>query len=107
MYAIVQSGGHQYKVAEGDVIAVEKIVGDVGVQVDLANVLFVTGKGEGDPKIGTPLVEGAKIIAEITRQGRDKKIIVLKKKRRKGYKKKQGHRQPYTELKITKISASS
>lgn len=100
MYAIIQTGGKQYKVAEGDRLRVEKLPEDVGATVKLDQVLFIAGN---DRKIGTPVISGAEVAAEVIAQDRDKKIIVFKKKRRKGYKKKQGHRQSYTELKITKI----
>lgn len=102
MYAIIQTGGKQYKVAEGDRLRVEKLPGEIGAKVKLDHVLFVAGD---DRKIGTPVVSGAEVAAEVVAQDRAAKIIVFKKKRRKGYKKKQGHRQSYTELKITKIKA--
>ena len=102
MYAVVETGGKQYKVAEGQKIAVEKLDGDIGAKLTFDQVLAVGG--EGDLKIGQPLVAGAKVEVEITEQGRGDKIIVFKKKRRKGYHKKQGHRQSYTMLKINKIT---
>lgn len=102
MYAIIKTGGKQYRVAEGETLRVEKLNGDVGADITLDDVLFVGGDA---PKIGLPKVEGASVQATITGQGRAKKVIVFKKKRRKGYHKKQGHRQAYTELKITGISA--
>ena len=103
MYAVIRTGGKQYKVTEGENLKIEKIEGEAGSAVLLDEVLFVGGSGA--PKIGTPLIDGAKVDAEIVRQARDRKITVYKKKRRKGYEKKVGHRQPYTELKINKISA--
>ena len=102
MYAVVETGRKQYKVAEGQKIAVEKLDGDIGAKLTFDQVLAVGG--EGDLKIGQPLVAGAKVEVEITEQGRGDKIIVFKKKRRKGYHKKQGHRQSYTMLKINKIT---
>lgn len=103
MYAIIKTGGKQYRVSEGQTLRVEKLDGDKGDSVRLDTVLLVGG--EGETRIGTPTVEGAAVDAQIMRQGRGKKIIVFKKKRRKGYHKKQGHRQAFTELKITGISA--
>jgi large subunit ribosomal protein L21 len=103
MYAIIKTGGKQYRVSEGDTIRVEKIPGDVGSNVELDEVLMVGGTD--DVSVGTPLVSGAKVTAEITAQDRAKKIIVFKMKRRKNYRRKQGHRQPYTELRITGVSA--
>ncbi len=103
MYAVIKTGGKQYKVSPGDVIRVEKLPGEPGEEIELNEVLLV-GEGE-NLKIGQPLVEGAKVIATILDQGRSKKIIVFKKKRRKNYKKKRGHWQYYTELQIKEIQA--
>lgn len=101
MYAIVCTGGKQYRVTEGEVITVERIPGEVGDAVELKDVLLV--KGEEDLRIGAPTVQGALIQGQIVRQDRGKKIIVFKHKRRKGYRKKQGHRQDLTWLRIQKI----
>ena len=101
MYAVIASGGKQYKVSKGDSVRVEKLQGSVGTKVVINDVLML-GEGENS-KIGTPLVQGAKVEAEITTQGRAKKIVVFKFKRRKKFRKKQGHRQPFTELKVTGI----
>ena len=101
MYAIVEQGGKQYKVTEGAKLFVEKIDAEVGAKKILEPVLLIGG--DGNPKIGTPAVAGAKVEAEVLEQGKDKKILVLKKKRRKGYRKMQGHRQAFTVLKINKI----
>ena len=103
MYAIIKTGGKQYRVSEGQTLRVEKLDGEQGDSVRLDTVLLVGG--EGETRIGKPTLEGAAVDAQIVRQGRAKKIIVFKKKRRKGYHKKQGHRQAFTELKITGISA--
>ncbi|AEH44762.1 ribosomal protein L21 [Thermodesulfatator indicus DSM 15286] len=103
MYAVIKTGGKQYKVRPGDTIRVEKLPGEPGQEIELTDVLLVAK--DDDLKIGQPLVEGAKVIATIVNQGRSKKIIVFKKKRRKNYKKKMGHRQYYTELQIKEISA--
>ena len=102
MFAVVKTGGKQYKVSEGDVIQVEKLEGEVGAAVTLDQVLMV-GEDE-DVQVGTPMLDGNQVAAEITEQLKDKKIIVFKKKRRKNYRRKNGHRQLVTRLKITKIS---
>ncbi len=103
MYAVIKTGGKQYKVSPGERIRVEKIPGDPGTEVELSEVLLV---GEGDDlKIGQPTLPEAKVVATIVEQGRSRKIIVFKKKRRKNYKKKQGHRQYYTVLEIKEIKA--
>ena len=103
MYAVIKTGGKQYKVTEGASLKVEKLEGEKGAAVLLNEVLLIGG--DGTPKIGTPMVEGAEVEAEIVRQARDRKVLVYKKQRRKGYERKIGHRQQYTELKITKINA--
>ena len=100
MYAVIKTGGKQYRVAQGDKLHVEKLPGAVGDTVALNEVLLVGGDAI---KIGTPLVAGAKVEAKIVAQDRDKKIIIFKFRRRKNYRRKQGHRQPYTQLKITGI----
>lgn len=102
MYAIIETGGKQYRVQEGDQLAVEKLAGDVGAKITLEQILLVNKKGKA--VIGTPQVEGATVEAEVLAQSRGKKITVFKRKRRKGYSKKQGHRQDETTLKILKIS---
>ena len=101
MYAVVKTGGKQYRVAQGDVVRVEKLVGQVGDKITLNEVLFVGGNGK--VKIGTPTLPDVKVSAEILDQGRAKKIIVFKKKRRKSYSRKRGHRQRLTTIKITEI----
>ena len=102
MYAVIKTGGKQYRVTEGERLRVEKIAGDKGATVDFGEVLMLGGD---KVSIGLPLVSGAKVSAEIIRQGLDKKIIVFKMRRRKRYRRKNGHRQPFTELRITGISA--
>ena len=102
MYAIVQTGGKQYKVAEGDILKVEKLDGQAGAQVVLDQVLLVKDD-DGNVKVGKPVVENARITAQVIEQGKGKKIIVYKYKRRKNERKKQGHRQAYTKIKIEKI----
>lgn len=103
MYAVIKTGGKQYRVEQGQKLRVEKLPGNPGETIELDQVLLVAGSDT--PKIGQPLVEGAKVSAEILAQDRAKKIIVFKLKRRKNYRRKYGHRQPYTELKITGIHA--
>lgn len=103
MYAIIRTGGKQYQVAQGDQLRVEKLAGNVGETVELSEVLLV-GAGE-QLNIGQPVVEGAKVTATIVAQGKAKKVMVFKKKRRKGYQVKNGHRQQYTALRIEGISA--
>ncbi len=103
MYAVVRTGGKQARVSPGDSVRIERIQGEVGDTVELAEVLLVGDDGE--PKIGTPLVDGAKVVGTITAQGRGDKITVFKMKRRKGYRVKQGHRQEYTELRVERIEA--
>ncbi|TFG37912.1 MAG: 50S ribosomal protein L21 [Syntrophobacterales bacterium] len=101
MYAVIKSGGKQYRVSEGDFLKVEKLVGDKGDTVTFDEILMVSK--EGAVKIGTPLVEGAKVIGEIMDQDRGPKVFIFKMKRRKGYRKKTGHRQDLTGLKIKEI----
>ncbi|WP_315117024.1 50S ribosomal protein L21 [uncultured Clostridium sp.] len=104
MYAIVLTGGKQYKVSEGDVIYVEKLEAEVDSAIELDNVLAVS-KENGEFVVGKPVVEGAKVTAKVVNQGKGKKVVVFKYKRKKAYRKKQGHRQPYTKLQIEKINA--
>lgn len=101
MYGIVEVKGHQYKVKAGDTIDVQKMNAEVGSTVELENVLFVGGDS---PKVGTPTVAGAKVTAEVVRQARSRKVIVFVRKPGR-YQKKNGHRQPYTGLKIKEIKA--
>lgn len=102
MYAVIAAGGKQYKVEPGQVLRLEKVAGDVGQQIQLSPVLMVGGQGE--PKIGRPHLEGA-VTAVILEQGKSKKVVVFKKKRRKGYQVKRGHRQPFTSVRIQDIPA--
>ena len=103
MYAVLKTGGKQYRVQEGDVIYVEKLNAEVESTVELNEVLAV-GTEEGI-KVGTPVVEGAKVVAKVAAQGKAKKVIVFKYKSKKDYRRKNGHRQPYTKLVIEKIEA--
>ena len=102
MFAVVKTGGKQYKVAKNSIIKVEKIEGQLGSKIELNEVLLV-GEYSKPSFIGTPVVKGAAVTAEITNQFRDDKIIVFKKKRRQHYRRKNGHRQDLTELKILDI----
>lgn len=103
MYAVLSTGGKQYRVQEGDVIYVEKLNAEVDSTVELTEVLAVSN---GDAlKVGAPVVEGAKVVAKVLAQGKAKKITVFKYKPKKDYRKKAGHRQPYTKLVIEKIEA--
>ncbi|MFT8363480.1 MAG: 50S ribosomal protein L21 [Sporolactobacillus sp.] len=102
MYAIIETGGKQLKVEEGQSITVEKLQAEAGDTVTFDKVLFVGGD---EVKVGAPLVAGATVTAKVVEQGRDKKIIVFKFKKRKNYRRKQGHRQPFTKLTIEKINA--
>ena len=101
MYAVIQTGGKQYRVAQGDRVKIEKLAGDVGGKVNF-DVLLVGGEGEA--KIGKPVVSGAAVEAEIVSQGKHKKVIHFRKKK-EGWTKKRGHRQPYTEILITTVRA--
>jgi len=102
MYAVVKTGGKQYKVTKGEVIKVEKLDAEVGSEVDLQDVLMVI---DGDSiRVGSPILENATVKAKVLEHGKDKKVIVFKKKRRKGYKKKRGHRQHFTTLEIRDVS---
>ncbi len=103
MYAVLVTGGKQYRVQEGDVLFVEKLNAEVETTVELNQILAV-GKEEG-LVVGKPVVEGAKVVAKVLAQGKAKKVIVFKYKRKKDYRKKQGHRQAYTKIQIEKIEA--
>ena len=103
MYAVIKAGGKQYRVAEGDTLKVEKIAADEGASVELDQVLMVA---DGDEvKVGTPILEGSKVTATVKAHGRAKKVKIIKFRRRKHHLKRQGHRQWFTELTITGISA--
>ena len=102
MYAIIATGGKQYKVSEGDIIKVEKLGVEAGQTVTFDQVLVVSDK---DAKVGNPTVSGASVEASVVEEGKDKKVVVYKYKRKLGYHKKNGHRQAYTKVKIDKINA--
>ena len=101
MYAIIKTGGKQYKVSVGDEIFVEKLDGEAEDKIIFDEVLAV--EDDGGFKVGTPVIDGAKVEGEIVKQGKSKKIIVFKYKPKKNYRRKQGHRQPYTRVRIEKI----
>jgi len=101
MYAVIKTGGKQYRVAKGDVVKVEQLQGEVGDEVAFDQVLL-TSNGE-NVEVGQPFLENSKVVGQITRQGKDKKIVVFKYKRRKGYRRKKGHRQHFTLVRIEDI----
>ena len=101
MYAVIRTGGKQVRVTPGDAVRVEKLAGAVGDSVAFGQVLLVGG--DGDPRVGTPLVSGAQVVGTITAQDRGPKITIFKMKRRKGYRRKMGHRQSYTEVRVERI----
>jgi large subunit ribosomal protein L21 len=104
MYAIVETGGKQYRVEAGATIQVERLSGDVGTQIELSKVRLV--HGDAGILVGQPLLNGAKVTAEIVRQGRTRSITVFKKKRRKNYRRTRGHRQEFTKLLIKNIATA-
>jgi large subunit ribosomal protein L21 len=101
MYAVIKTGGKQYRVAADDVLTIEKVAGEAGATIEFAEVLMLAG--EGDPRIGTPAVAGAKVLAEVVKQGRAPKVIAFKKRRRKNSRRKRGHRQHQTTVRIKEI----
>jgi large subunit ribosomal protein L21 len=104
MFAVIRTGGKQYRVAKDQVIEVEKLAGDPGASVTLGDVLMVGGDG-AEARAGTPMIAGASVTAEVVEQTRGDKVIIFKKKRRHNYRRKNGHRQHLTVLRITGISA--
>lgn len=102
MYAVIATGGKQYRVTVGEEIFVEKLEGEAGEAISFSEVLMVSD--DKGLKVGTPTVEGAVVTGEIVKQGRSKKIIVFKYKAKKGFRRKNGHRQPYTRVKINAIN---
>ena len=105
MYAVIQTGGKQYRVEPGKTVVVEKLDGDEGAKVEFDQVLLVSSGDGGTVSIGKPTVAGAKVSGEIVEQGRGDKLIIFKFRRRKNYRRKAGHRQPFTALKIVTITA--
>ena len=104
MYAVIKTGGKQYRVAEGDKLRVERLTAEEGVSIDFEDVLMV-GHGD-DVKVGAPALEGARVTATVNAHGRGKKIEIVKFRRRKHYRKRQGHRQNYTEVVVTGITGA-
>lgn len=103
MYAVVANGGKQYKLEPGQVLRLEKMTGEVGDKISLEPVLLVSG--EGEPQVGQPFVDGAAVEATIIEQGKGRKVVVFKKKRRKTYRVKRGHRQLFTAVRVEAIKA--
>lgn len=104
MYAVIKTGGKQYRVAANDTVTIEKVAGEAGATVEFTEVLMVGG--EGEPKFGKPMIAGAKVTAEVVEQGRADKVIAFKKRRRKNSRRKRGHRQEQTTVKIKDIIAA-
>jgi large subunit ribosomal protein L21 len=101
-YAVIRTGGKQYRVAPGDLVRIERLDGDVGAAVEFTEVLL-TG-GDGAVRIGTPLIDGARVRAQIVEQGRARKVLIFKKKRRKNYRRRRGHRQAITTVRVMEIA---
>jgi large subunit ribosomal protein L21 len=101
MYAVVRTGGRQFRVAQGESVRVEKLPGAVGDSIELAEVLLVADGGE--PRVGAPVLKGARVVGTIVAQGKGAKLTMFKMKRRKGYRRKYGHRQLYTEIRVDRI----
>ena len=104
MYAVIKTGGKQYRVAANDTLIIEKVPGEAGATVEFTEVLMLGG--EGDAKVGQPTIAGAKVTAEVVEQGRAKKVIAFKKRRRKNSRRKRGHRQEQTTVRIKDILAA-
>ena len=102
MYAVIKTGGKQHKVAEGEILKVEKLKATEGEPVDITDVLLI--EKDGEVTLGSPFIEGAKVTAKILRHGKEDKVTIIKMKRRKDYRNKQGHRQNYSEIQIEQIS---
>jgi len=101
MYAVIRTGGKQYRVAEGDVFRIEKLAGDVGADVTFNDILLLGGTES--PKIGKPTVAGAKVVGQILRQDKARRVLHFRKEK-EGWTRRRGHRQPFTEVKVTSIS---
>jgi large subunit ribosomal protein L21 len=102
-YAVIRTGGKQYRVTSGELLRIESLKGDVGSQVEFSDVLLTSN--EGTVQVGTPLVAGASVSAQIVEHGKERKIIVFKKKRRQGYRRKRGHRQHFTAVLVQNINS--
>ncbi|MEW4568738.1 50S ribosomal protein L21 [Tautonia sp. JC769] len=105
MYAIFEDGSHQFRVSEGDLVTVDRRDGDDGDEILFEKVLLIAGT-DGEPTIGAPVVDGAQVVAKVVRQFRDKKIVIRKFRRRKGYRRKRGHRQSFTTVQIVSIKTA-
>jgi large subunit ribosomal protein L21 len=103
MYAVIKTGGKQYRVAKGDIVIVEKLAAEAGETVQVGDVLMIGEDGKA-PEVGTPILEKAAVTAEVVDQGKGDKVVVFKKKRRHNYRRKKGHRQLQTVLRVTEIS---
>jgi large subunit ribosomal protein L21 len=103
LYAIIETGGKQYRVSEGDTLYIEKLPQEAGNTVDVDKVLAVMKDGE--LKIGSPLLEGARVVLKVVRHGKGQKVIIFKFKAKKNYRRKKGHRQPFTQVTVEKIEA--
>jgi large subunit ribosomal protein L21 len=101
MYAVIRTGGKQYRVAEGDVVRIEKIAGDIGAEVSFTEVLLLGGSES--PKVGQPTVAGAKVVGKVLAQDKHRRVLHFRKEK-EGWTRARGHRQPYTEVKVTSIS---
>jgi large subunit ribosomal protein L21 len=101
-YAVIRTGGKQYRVAPGDVLRIERLDGEVGAKVEFPEVLLTAT--DGAIRVGRPLVDGVCVRAEIVAQGRDRKVLIFKKKRRKNYRRRRGHRQSITTVRVTEIA---
>ena len=101
-YAVIRTGGKQYRVTQGELLRVESLPGEIGSDITFCDVLLTSAKG--NIQVGTPLVSGASVTAQVVEHGKEKKIIVFKKKRRKGYRRKRGHRQPFTAVQVKSIN---
>jgi large subunit ribosomal protein L21 len=107
MYAVIRTGGKQYRVASGQVVKIERLAGEVGDTVAFDQVLMIGDEqADGEPTIGAPLIDGARVTAEVLEQGKGPKVIVFKKKRRKNYRRRRGHRQLQTVLRIRDIAVA-
>ncbi len=104
-YAVIRTGGKQYRVAPGDVIRIEKVAGEPGASVEFTEVLMAAANGA--VQLGAPLLSGARVTARIMQQGKAKKVLVFKKKRRKNYRRHQGHRQQFTDLQVVTIESGA
>ena len=104
-YAVIRTGGKQYRVTSGELLRIELLKGDVGSQVEFSDVLLT--ENEGSVQVGTPIVAGATVTAQIVEHGKERKIIVFKKKRRQGYRRKQGHRQAFTAVRVQNIDMAN